>query len=52
MNETPDKEHSVEDGALTPKGQRKFSNLMIGGVVVLILAVLIFVVVSVFLNGA
>lgn len=52
MNKTPDKQHSSEDGELTPKGQKKVSYVMMGGIAVVILAVVIFVVASAILNGA
>lgn len=52
MNETPDGQHSLEDGELTPKGQKKHRNLMMAGIAVVIAVVLIFVVASAFLNGA
>lgn len=51
MSSTPGKKDN-DDAGLSPKGQKKFSNVMIGGVLVLILAVVIFVVASAILNGA
>lgn len=52
MNETPDKQESTDDGALTPKGQKKVNYLMMGGIAVVILAVVVFVVATAVLNGA
>lgn len=51
MNETPDKQESTDDGALTKKGQKKVNYFMMGGIAVLILAVVIFVVTIAVLNG-
>lgn len=52
MSHTPgEKDNNQDDHALSPKGQKKVSNLMIAGIVAVIAAVLIFVVVSAFING-
>ncbi|WP_323959605.1 hypothetical protein [Arthrobacter sp. JZ12] len=50
MSQSPDHKHN-DDHSLSPKGQRKVSNLMITGIVVVIAAVLIFVVASAIMNG-
>lgn len=50
-NTTPEN-NDQDDHALSPKKQRKVSNIMIGGVLAVIAAVLIFVIASAFLNGA
>ncbi|WP_309070520.1 hypothetical protein [Arthrobacter sp.] len=51
MNETPDKQPSIDDGELTPKGQKKVSYVMMAGIAVVILGFVIFVVASAVLNG-
>lgn len=50
MSQTPGKKDN-DDAGLSPKGQKKFSTLAIGGILVLIAAVMIFVVASAILNG-
>jgi hypothetical protein len=52
MSQTPDKQDHDDDHALSPKGQKKVSNIMIAGIALVVAAILIFVVVSAFLNGA
>lgn len=51
MSQTPGKKDN-DEAKLSPKGQRKISNVMLAGVLVVIAAVLIFVISSAVLNGA
>lgn len=50
MSQTPEKKDN-DDAGLSPKGQKKFSYVAIGGILFLIAAVMIFVVASAILNG-
>lgn len=49
MSQAPDNKDHDDDG-LSPQGQKKVSNLMIGGILLVIAVVVIFVVASAFLN--
>ncbi|GAB3536172.1 hypothetical protein GCM10027403_16000 [Arthrobacter tecti] len=50
MSQMPDKDKHDDDATLSPKGRAKYRSLMIAGILVVIAAVMIFVVVSAFLN--